>query len=68
MHIRDDINNTEVNGEMMASTLAERAGSLLFVSRLFVYRTYKEWRDGQELRSIEAKEIGGEFDGSGWFL
>ena len=46
MHNRDDINNTEVNGEMMASTLAERAGSLLSVSRSFVYRTYKEWRDG----------------------
>ena len=59
MHNRDDINNTEVNGEMMASTLAERAGSLLPVSRFFVYRPYKKWRDGQELRSIESKEKGG---------
>ena len=59
MHNRDDINNTEVNGEMMASTLAERAGSLLPVSRSFVYRPYKKWRDGQELRSIESKEKGG---------
>jgi len=68
MHNRDDINNTEVKGETMASTLAERAGSLLSVSRSFVYRTYKEWRDGQELRLIEAKEKGEKFDGTGWFL
>ena len=35
-----------------ASVLAQKSGELLGLSRAFVYRAYREWRDGQEAKAI----------------
>ena len=46
MYERDDKFDESVSEDTHASELAERAGNLLGISWAFIYRAYKEWRDG----------------------
>ena len=69
MYERDDSTSTHVPAQAFAKDLAEKAGKLVGVSASFVYRAYKEWRDGQEELAIGEKEKGGNFDSNrGYFL
>ena len=62
MYERDDCTSTHVPAQTFAKDLAEKAGKLVGVSASFVYRAYKEWREGQEELAIRAKEKGGKLD------
>ena len=62
MYERDDSTSTHVPAQTFAKDLAEKAGKLVGVSASFVYRAYKEWREGQEELAIRAKEKGEKLD------
>ena len=69
MYEGDDSTSTHVPAQTFAKDLAEKAGKLVGVSSSFVYRAYKEWREGQEEHAIRAKEKGKTLDSNkGYFL
>ena len=56
MHKRDqDQSHFETGGDP-AIELANEAGSMSCVSGKFVYKAYKEWRDGQLQRQAQLEE------------
>ena len=72
MHKRDqDLSHFETGGKL-AIELAEEAGEISCVSASFVYRDYKEWRQGQLQRDKQLTEDGQNSEtfeeGLGWFL
>ena len=68
MYERDDANNASLSSNTHACVLAERSGDLLGLSKTFVYKAYKERRDGQEAKAIvRQKKNDDTIDNSGWF-
>ena len=68
MYERDDVYDAALSSDTHASVLAERSGALLGLSKTFVYKAYKEWRDGQEAKVIERqKKNNNTINDSGWF-
>ena len=52
MNQQDDTPNNNIHSTFKASTIAAKTDTFLSVPRAFVYRTYKKWRDGQEILFI----------------
>ena len=45
MYERDDTYDASLSSDTHAYVLAKKSGALLGLSKTFVYKAYKEWRD-----------------------